>query len=479
MPKYIDLEITINDTPYPITRTLRVPAATDLHQLHYYIQLAMGWELSHLHLFTTTIGKFTDYFDDFEPSEDQPEFGIKITDVLPRKGSSMTYLYDFGDDWKHTIRHIGSVIDANERGVRLRNAIGACPKEDSGGVWNLPQRSTRKPDLTLIQQRLDEFYRLTVTDGEAPQPAFCKVHGFDQLDEDTEQFRHPLSNAADQAMRFHIYDTIEDLYGFEHLQPFDNDPFGYRPLHIQAPPVELAKDAPIVRAVMPMLIDMLSKQIKYTSSGYLPVKYVKAMFAELSDNRYPMIRELQRYQPSSESVVKAATVLRHILLMSGLVETTKTTMGLTLKGLELVAMRDYAQLYLELLEATLRKFNWGCITYSNECPLQQSAAPIMLLQSSLLLPQTPVSDEMLYDLLAGIVAGIMREPIERKIWHEEDEDPRKLLFRQRYCYFFGLLGIWEHEAKPNFLAAITESRQISVTELGRSLIGFEREANVR
>lgn len=34
--------------------------------------------------------------------------------------------------------------------------------------------------------------------------------------------------------------------------------------------------------------------------------------------------------------------------MSGLVESTKTTMGLTLKGLELVAMRDYAQLYLAL-----------------------------------------------------------------------------------------------------------------------------------
>lgn len=179
MPKYIDLEITLNDTPYPITRTLRVPAATDLHQLHYYIQLAMGWELSHLHLFTTTKGTFTDYFDDLEPSDDEPEFGIKITNVLPRKGSSMTYLYDYGDDWEHTVRHIGSVIDANDLGVRLYNATGACPEEDSGGVWNLPKRSPSQPNLELLQQQLDEFYRLTIDDCMEQEAAFCRVHGFD------------------------------------------------------------------------------------------------------------------------------------------------------------------------------------------------------------------------------------------------------------------------------------------------------------
>jgi hypothetical protein len=62
MPKYLDLEISLNDSPYPITRKLRVPAATDLHQLHNYLQIAMGWQLSHLYLLETAQGNFSRFY---------------------------------------------------------------------------------------------------------------------------------------------------------------------------------------------------------------------------------------------------------------------------------------------------------------------------------------------------------------------------------------------------------------------------------
>lgn len=179
MSKYLDLDITLKDAPYPIQRLLRIPAATDLHQLHNYIQLAMGWQLSHLHVFVTQKGNFSDYEDDFDPSDDQPECDVPVVHVLSRKGSEITYVYDFGDDWVHTVRHKGSVLADDGQGVTLLDANGACPEEDSGGVWNLPKRSQKKPDMQLIQARLNDFYHLTVDLGMATQPAFCHVHGVD------------------------------------------------------------------------------------------------------------------------------------------------------------------------------------------------------------------------------------------------------------------------------------------------------------
>lgn len=49
-------------------------------------------------------------------------------------GRTLSYIYDFGDGWEHTIRI--EHIDAAEPGViypRLLDAIGRCPPEDVGG----------------------------------------------------------------------------------------------------------------------------------------------------------------------------------------------------------------------------------------------------------------------------------------------------------------------------------------------------------
>lgn len=53
MAKYITLNINLEDAPYQVSRQLLVPAKIDLYRLHYYIQLAMGWTNSHLHMFKT------------------------------------------------------------------------------------------------------------------------------------------------------------------------------------------------------------------------------------------------------------------------------------------------------------------------------------------------------------------------------------------------------------------------------------------
>lgn len=458
MPKYLDLEISLNDSPYPISRKIRVPAATDLHQLHHYLQIAMGWQLSHLHLFETPMGNFSDYEDDMDPTGEQPEFGINIEQILERKGSTITYCYDFGDDWSHTVRHLGSRIQPKHDGVALLDAVGVCPEEDSGGVWNLPKRCDGIPDRQLIEDRLAEYYHLTVDVGITEHTAFCHVHDVDELDDDVE------------ALRNVIYDDIDERYGFDHLERFVEAPFDYEHLQLKAPDPTRAQASPILRAVMPMLVDMLSAPIKLTSSGYLPVSYVKSMYAEINQARYPIFREFQHKAVTSESAVLPVEVMRHLLERSNLVEASKTRMWLTLKGLELVVMRDYDQLYQVLLKTALRKFNWGYVYGGNTCPLQQSAAPMMILIGNFLDPDTAISDEYLFEILAGSIAGMAQEPMSKVPACPEGTEPRKLLFSRRFCYFFALFGIWELDAKPSLIAALTEPRQITVTSLGRDLV---------
>lgn len=458
MPKYLDLEISLNDSPYPITRKLRVPAATDLHQLHHYLQIAMGWQLSHLHLFETAQGNFSDYEDDMDPTSEQPEFDVNIEQVLKRKGSTIIYRYDFGDDWSHTLRHLGSGIQSKHDGVKLLDAVGICPEEDSGGVWNLPKRCNKMPDHQLIAERLAEYYHLTVDVGIAEHTAFLHVHGIDDVDDEVADLRDA------------IYEKIDVRYDFNHVNRFVEAPYDYKHLNIKKPEPSLAKASPILQAVMPMLLGMLSEPIKLTSSGYLPVKYVKSMFAAINQPGSTIFREFQHKAITSESTVLPVEIMRHLLVMSDLVEVSRKRLWLTSKGLDWVLMRDYDQLYHVLLKTALRKLNWGYVYGGKTCPLQQSAAPMVILIGNVLDTNTAISDDDLFELLAGCIVGIAQEPMSEEPACPEELDPRKLLFRRRFCYFFALFGIWELEAKPDLMAALTEPRQVTVTPLGRDLV---------
>ena len=67
------------------------------------------------------------------PIEDASKFAL--CDLLG-KGEEMTFIYDFGDNWRHTVK----VLDCQEYGkeekqyVRLLDGKNACPPNDVGGI---------------------------------------------------------------------------------------------------------------------------------------------------------------------------------------------------------------------------------------------------------------------------------------------------------------------------------------------------------
>ncbi|MBN1356918.1 plasmid pRiA4b ORF-3 family protein [bacterium] len=130
--------ITLEETN--VWRLIDVPSTYSFWDLHVAIQDAMGWLDYHLHLF-----KFRPKHKqkDIEIGIPDPDFGdieasweIPIASYLYDPGIKMEYLYDFGDDWVHSVFFEG--IMARIKGIKYPvclDGAGACPPEDVGGVY--------------------------------------------------------------------------------------------------------------------------------------------------------------------------------------------------------------------------------------------------------------------------------------------------------------------------------------------------------
>lgn len=128
-----EIGVTLIDSEPSIWRRLRLSGDTSLEDLHYVLQIAMGWENSHLHQFI--VG------DTYYGMREDPDLGTRDESTLtlrqaaPSPGDVFLYEYDFGDSWEHGIL-IEEVLPPEE-GVRYPICLGgenAAPPEDCGGI---------------------------------------------------------------------------------------------------------------------------------------------------------------------------------------------------------------------------------------------------------------------------------------------------------------------------------------------------------
>jgi hypothetical protein len=163
------LRITLRDSKPPIWRRVAVPSDITLGELHEVIQIAMGWTNSHLHQFVLRdkalkptrdeirqaieadnwsdelMGRmrgervFTMLitpFGDPTEMEGEDEDTVTLGEVCPKVKSKLTYEYDFGDGWEHTIEV--QKIEEPKSGVEYPVCLAgklACPPEDCGGIY--------------------------------------------------------------------------------------------------------------------------------------------------------------------------------------------------------------------------------------------------------------------------------------------------------------------------------------------------------
>lgn len=135
------LKVVLDEVEPPIMRRLQVPSEATLGWLHAVLQVAVGWTNSHLHHFEVGKERYADpqhnEFTDFGGEPDLDETKAVLVELLPQEGARMTYEYDFGDSWRHTIsvEKILSPDPALAKKAVCVEGARSCPPEDCGGTW--------------------------------------------------------------------------------------------------------------------------------------------------------------------------------------------------------------------------------------------------------------------------------------------------------------------------------------------------------
>lgn len=130
------LRVELKGIQPAIWRRLRLPADMPLGILHHVLQEAFGWLNGHLHLFEVGDRQVSDpSFEWEEEMDDEDE--VQLDQVLKRKRNSIVYVYDMGDNWRHTItlEDVQPASDAQRRVAVCEAGARKAPPEDCGGTW--------------------------------------------------------------------------------------------------------------------------------------------------------------------------------------------------------------------------------------------------------------------------------------------------------------------------------------------------------
>lgn len=130
------LSVSLDECQPKIWRRLLVQGRASLHRLHEIIQVAMGWTNTHLYEFQVGEHRYTalETLDGDDGSEDARRITLARATTGP--GDQFKYLYDFGDDWLHTVDV--EALEPLQVGVKYPRCVAgarASPPEDCGGVW--------------------------------------------------------------------------------------------------------------------------------------------------------------------------------------------------------------------------------------------------------------------------------------------------------------------------------------------------------
>ena len=129
------LKITLRDFRPPIWRRVQVKDCT-LSELHEVIQVAIGWQFSHLYAFEVDGIEYSDPDMTGGELDIKDDRRAKLSRLVRGEEFKFHYTYDFGDNWEHEI--VVEKILPLEKGRNYPVCVAgkrADPPEDVGAGW--------------------------------------------------------------------------------------------------------------------------------------------------------------------------------------------------------------------------------------------------------------------------------------------------------------------------------------------------------
>ena len=138
--KAYQLKIQIQDSHPPIWRRVIVPSGLTFSQLSILFNETMGWCGNHL----TSFEFFHQKIRIEEDTEEYDMYGWDEYEVLESRETLIdefldaedwfTYIYDFGDYWKHRVTIEKVLTDYDKNYAQILKYKGETPYEDCGGI---------------------------------------------------------------------------------------------------------------------------------------------------------------------------------------------------------------------------------------------------------------------------------------------------------------------------------------------------------
>jgi hypothetical protein len=133
------LLVEIDEVTPAVVRRIEVPLDIRLDDLHFVLQIAIGWQNCHPFEFRVDAAgeqKRWGLVDRDDPeSSPLPAEHATLADLLALGQRVFQYDYVYGEDWTHTIAvEAIAAAEVDVRYPRLLDATGRCPPADIGGV---------------------------------------------------------------------------------------------------------------------------------------------------------------------------------------------------------------------------------------------------------------------------------------------------------------------------------------------------------
>jgi len=201
------------------------------------------------------------------------------------------------------------------------------------------------------------------------------------------------------------------------------------------------RDTEIMQMFIPMAEAIGESGLKTTAKGNLPLKFCKSMAEQLrsTKDKEVMGHRLLIGGISSEVDLDILHCTRLVAQLAGLIRKYRGKFVLTRKCKNMLDLRGYGDIYLELFKAYTSKFNWGYRDgYPEAVIVQQSFLYSLFLLASF--GDTPHPQQFYEDrFLAAFPMALEMFP-ERSFSSAEDEARRCYFLRtiDRFAVYFGL-----------------------------------------
>jgi Plasmid pRiA4b ORF-3-like protein len=131
------LRVEIDEVTPAVVRGVEVPLDIRLDDLHFVLQIAIGWQNGHPFEFRVEgmdEPKRWGLADRADPQSPLPAESATLAELLALGQRVFHYDFTFGEDWTHTVElEAIAPADRDTRYPRLVNAQNRCPPADIGG----------------------------------------------------------------------------------------------------------------------------------------------------------------------------------------------------------------------------------------------------------------------------------------------------------------------------------------------------------